>query len=60
MRATKDVDIVPSPDPENLARLAPAAISADLDGLTVMAVSYEDLVALKLDAMALDAGEGER
>lgn len=108
VRATKDVDIVPAPNPENLerlaaalrsldaqiegaeefedgelldpldpevlalggnwvlgtrlgrfdimqwigedglwAKLAPAAIQADIDGLAVRFVSYEDLVALK-------------
>jgi predicted nucleotidyltransferase len=108
VRATKDVDVVPAPDPQNLARLArvlraldaqvegaeefgdeelpdpldpkalglggnwvlrtrlgrfdvmqwigedalweklsPAAIEAEIDGLTIRVVSYEDLVALK-------------
>jgi len=111
VRATKDVDVVPSPDAGNLARLAavlqdleakieggeefdeeelpspldpaalalggnwvlrtrlgrldvmqwigdsglwerlsPAAISADIDGLPVRVVGYEDLVALKREA----------
>jgi len=108
VRATKDVDVVPAPDPQNLERLArvlreldaeiegaedfadeelpdpldpaalalggnwvlrtrlgrfdvmqwigedalweklsPAAIEADIDGLPIKVVSYEDLVALK-------------
>lgn len=108
VRATKDVDVVPAPDPQNLKRLAhvlrgldaevegaeefdegelpdpldpdvlglggnwvlrtrlgrfdvmqwigddalweklaPAAIDADVDGLAIRVVSYEDLVALK-------------
>jgi predicted nucleotidyltransferase len=87
VRATKDVDIVPAPDPQNLerlarvlreldaeieggnwvlrtrlgrfdvmqwigedalwAKLAPAAIETEIDGLQIRVVSYEDLIELK-------------
>jgi predicted nucleotidyltransferase len=57
VRATKDVDIVPAPDPANLMqwidetalwdKLAPAAVEAEIDGLAIKFASYDDLVALK-------------
>jgi predicted nucleotidyltransferase len=62
VRATKDIDIVPAPDPRNLAKLARLLRRLDaqiegaeefeegelpIDGLCIKIVSYEDLVRLK-------------
>jgi predicted nucleotidyltransferase len=55
IRATKDVDVVPSPDPENLGRLAAVlrSLEAEVEGAEEFA---EDEIPNPLDPAALELG----
>lgn len=53
-RATKDLDIVPDPDPENLGRLA--STLADLDASVLGMEEFEEGEVVQPDAASLEMG----